>query len=82
MISWDLVAKLMNCFPNSVINQNEEFIAHIRSNTYFILKDCNNEIFGLFKDYKKAKVFSERFDNNCIVTSIVTDLIEGVTENV
>ena len=48
----------------------------------FVVKDCNNEIFGLFKDYKKAKVFSERFDNDCIVTSIVTDLIEGVTENV
>lgn len=48
----------------------------------FVVKDCNNEVFGLFKDYKKAKTFSERFDNNCIVTSIVTDLIEGVTENV
>lgn len=44
MISWDLVTKLMNCFPNSVINQNGELIAHIRSNTYFILKDCNNDI--------------------------------------
>ena len=44
MISWELATKLMNCFPNSVINQNVEFIAHIRSNTYFILKDCNNEM--------------------------------------
>jgi hypothetical protein len=33
----------MNCFPNSVINHNAEFIAHIRSNTYFGLKDCENE---------------------------------------
>lgn len=33
----------MDCFPNSVINNNGEFIAHIRSNTYFILGDCNNE---------------------------------------
>ena len=44
MISWELVTKLMNCFPNSVINHNVEFIAHIRSNTYFILKDCNDEL--------------------------------------
>ncbi len=44
MISWELTAKLMNCFPNSVINHNAEFIAHIRSNTYFILKDCNDEL--------------------------------------
>ena len=33
----------MDCFPNSVINHNGEFIAHIRSNTYFILRDCNNK---------------------------------------
>lgn len=44
MISWDLVTKLMSCFPNSVINHNVEFIAHIKSNTYFILKDCNSEM--------------------------------------
>lgn len=44
MISWDLVTKLMSCFPNSVINHNGEFIAHIKSNTYFILKNCNSEM--------------------------------------
>lgn len=44
MISWDLVTKLMICFPNSVINHNGEFIAHIKSNTYFILKNCNSEM--------------------------------------
>nr|DAV31445.1 MAG TPA: hypothetical protein [Caudoviricetes sp.] len=33
----------MDCFPNSVINHNGEFIAHIKSNTYFILKDCNSK---------------------------------------
>lgn len=43
LISWDLTSKLMNCFPNSVINHNAEFITHIRSNTYFSLKDCENE---------------------------------------
>ena len=43
LISWDIATKLMNCFPNSVINHNAEFIAHIRSNTYFGLKDCENE---------------------------------------
>lgn len=44
MISWDLATKLMICFPNSVINHNGEFIAHIKSNTYFILKNCNSEM--------------------------------------
>lgn len=33
----------MDCFPNSVINHNGEFIAHIKSNTYFILIDCNSK---------------------------------------
>lgn len=43
LISWDIVTELMDCFPNSVINHNAEFIAHIKSNTYFVLKDCENE---------------------------------------
>lgn len=33
----------MDCFPNSVINHNGEFIAHIKSNTSFILIDCNSK---------------------------------------
>lgn len=33
----------MNCFPHSFINHNLEFIAHIKSNTYFRLEDCNTE---------------------------------------
>ena len=43
LISLDIVTKLINCFPNSAINHNAEFIAHIKSNTYFGLKDCENE---------------------------------------
>ena len=43
LIGWDLVTKLMNCFPGSFINHSGEFIVHIRSNTYFILKVCKNE---------------------------------------
>lgn len=39
-MDWELITKLMNCFPKSFINQNGEFIAHMRSNTYFSLKDC------------------------------------------
>lgn len=33
----------MDCFPGSVINHNGEFIAHIRTNTYFILRNCNDK---------------------------------------
>lgn len=40
----ELITRLMNCFPNSSINQNGEFIAHEKSNTYFILKDCETEL--------------------------------------
>lgn len=44
LIEWSLISKLMNCFPNSVVTSKVEFIAHIRSNTYFILKDCKTEM--------------------------------------
>jgi hypothetical protein len=33
----------MDCFPNSLINQNLEFIAHAKANEYFTLSDCENE---------------------------------------
>lgn len=33
-------AKLLECFPGSFINDREEFIAHPRTNQYFILRDC------------------------------------------
>lgn len=42
-VTWEIITRLMNCFPNSMINQNGEFIAHIRTNQYFILRDCKTE---------------------------------------
>lgn len=44
MIDWTLVQKLMNCFPRSIINQNMEFIAHVKTNQYFLLGDCQTEL--------------------------------------
>lgn len=35
---------LMKCFPNSFINQNGEFIAHLEANEYFKLLNCENEL--------------------------------------
>lgn len=37
----DYELKLLNSFPNSFINHNGEFIAHKFSNTYFILRGCD-----------------------------------------
>jgi hypothetical protein len=33
---------LLNSFPKSFINYNNEFIAHEKSNQYIILSDCKN----------------------------------------
>lgn len=43
-MDWELITRLINCFPHSFINQNGEFIAHAKSNTYFILRDCKTEL--------------------------------------
>lgn len=42
-MDWELITKLMNCFPNSFINQSGEFVAHAETNQYFILKNCETE---------------------------------------
>lgn len=33
-------AKLLECFPGSFINSRDEFIAHPRTNQYFLLNNC------------------------------------------
>ena len=33
-------AKLIECFPGSLINSRDEFIAHPRTNQYFLLNNC------------------------------------------
>lgn len=43
-MDWELLTRLINCFPKSFINQNGEFIAHAEANQYFILRDCNTEL--------------------------------------
>lgn len=43
-MDWQLIIRLMHCFPRSFINQNGEFIAHLKSNTYFRLTDCKTEL--------------------------------------
>ena len=43
-MDWKLIIRLMNCFPNSFINSEGEFIAEEKSNTYFNLKNCKNEL--------------------------------------
>lgn len=35
---------LLNAFPNSFINEHNEFIAEIRSNSYFSLNNCKSPI--------------------------------------
>ena len=44
MVDWNIVQKLMNCFPKSFINGHGEFIAHDRANEYFILHNCETEL--------------------------------------
>ena len=43
MNQWNMAIRLMNCFPGSFINHNGEFIAHLKSNTYLCLADCESE---------------------------------------
>lgn len=43
-MDWQLITRLMHCFPRSFINQNGEFIAHAETNQYFILRDCKTEL--------------------------------------
>ena len=43
-MNWELIQRLMNCFPRSFINCNGEFIAHQKANVYFNLMSCEDEL--------------------------------------
>ena len=45
MLKFDIIKRLKEAFPNSIINSRLEFIAdpHHRVNSYFILTDCETE---------------------------------------
>lgn len=40
----DTEIRLLKCFPRSFINQNGEFIANEKTNTYFSLIDCKSDL--------------------------------------
>ena len=43
-MEWELIQKLMHCFPRSFINEYGEFIAHQIANEYFNLRKCKSEL--------------------------------------
>lgn len=44
MIDMHNVIRLTRCFRGSFVNEHGEFIAHRRSNTFFRLDNCENEL--------------------------------------
>ena len=44
MVSWEVIKKLCNSFSGSFINDEGEFIAHVKGNQYFILRTCETEL--------------------------------------
>ena len=67
----EYIVKLMNCFDNSFINQNLEFVAHKDANEYLRLEDCENELDVKCKVLEwfsrgacKTKPFGNRAKNN------------------
>lgn len=43
MVNWDIIQRLMFCFPKSFINSQGELIVHSEANEYFILRTCETE---------------------------------------
>ena len=40
MVDWMIISRLMECFPNSFINYNGEFVAYRTGNAYFKIINC------------------------------------------
>lgn len=44
MDKYEILKKLLRCFPNSFINGSGEFVAHTDANQYFIFETCETEL--------------------------------------
>lgn len=44
MTKLEVALRLFNSFPNSFINDNGEFIAHLKANEYFNFENCETEL--------------------------------------
>lgn len=82
-MDWQLIIMLMHCFPGSFINHNGEFIAHVKSNTYFILHNCKTELDVKYKVLKwlsraayKTELYGRRDKND----SFHAFMLNGVNE--
>lgn len=40
MDKYEILKRLLNCFPNSFVNGSGEFVAHTDANQYFIFENC------------------------------------------
>ena len=44
MTKLEAAQRLFYCFPDSFINDNGEFIAHLKANEYFNIENCETEL--------------------------------------
>ena len=66
MDKYEMLKKLMNCFPNSFINSSGEFIAH-HTGEYFIFENCKTELdvkCKVLEWFSRAAFKTEPFNTN------------------
>lgn len=62
----ECIKLLLKCFPKSFINNQYEFIGDIKTNSYFMLENCNNELdikCKVLEWFSRAAFKTEPFDS-------------------
>lgn len=78
-----MIQRIMNCFPGSFINKNDEIIVDRLGNSYFSLRNVKDEIdvgvkmlSALSRDAYKSQPFRSERDNNMFHARIKSGLEE------
>ncbi len=83
MVNWNIIKKLMDSFPRSIINQHGEFIAHLKANEYFILHNCETELdikCKVLEWFSRGAYKTEPFRSNKANNTFHEFMLSGINE--
>lgn len=75
--------KLFDCFPDSFINHNGEFIAHRKANIYFKLESCKDELevkCKVLEWFSRAAYKTEPFGSKKKNDEFHTFMLDGIND--
>ena len=83
MKKFEVAERLFDCFPDSFINDNGEFIAHEKANEYFNFENCETELdvkCKVLEWFSRGAYKSEPFDRQYRNLALHGFMLDGIND--